>query len=93
LTRSDDIIRMEIMEVLREVEIPEKKASVYDLELIKDVEIEEDRVRLVFHPDAMLCSSMQVAFSIRASVKTVSGPRKVEIHVADYQRVCLTKRD
>jgi len=92
LTRSENILKNEIVEVLRGIIIPEKEASVYDLGMIYDVQIEEDRVKLVFAPHAYLCSSVQVAFNIRSAVRAVSGVRKVEIHVADYQRVCFPKK-
>jgi metal-sulfur cluster biosynthetic enzyme len=93
LNRSNETLKVDIMEALRQVMVPDRGASVYDLDMVQDVEIEEDRIRLVFHPQAMLCSSMQVAFSIKSAVRNVSGMRKVEIHVVDYQRVCLTKRE
>ncbi len=92
MTRSENILKNEIVKVLREIMIPEKEASVYDLGMIYDVQIEEDRVRLVFSPHAYLCSSVQVAFNIRSAVRAVSGVRKVEIHLADYQRVCFPKK-
>jgi len=93
LTRSEEILKNEIVKVLRGIMIPEEGASVYDLNMICDVQIEEDSVRLVFSPHAHLCSSVQVAFDIRSAVRSVSGARKVEIHVADYQGVCFPKKE
>ena len=92
MTRSEDLLKNEIVKVLRGIMIPEMEGSVYDLDMIYDVQIEKDRVKLVFSPHAQLCSSVQVAFSIRSAVRAVSGVRKVEIHVADYQRVCFPKK-
>jgi len=93
LTRSEDVLRTEIIEALRKVMIPEKNASVYDLELIREVQISKGHVRLIFSPGAVLCSSVQVAFSIKHAVGSVSGVRKVEIHIADYERISLKQND
>jgi len=92
VTRSEEILKNEVVKVLRGIMIPEKEASVYDLDMICDIQIEEDSVRLVFSPHAHLCSSVQVAFNIRSAVRAVSGVRKVEIHVAEYQRVCFPEK-
>ncbi|NYT11864.1 MAG: DUF59 domain-containing protein [Methanomassiliicoccales archaeon] len=91
MRRTEDVLRTEIIESLRGVMIPESNASVYDLDLVHDVQIKDGHVRLIFSPGAMLCSSVQVAFSIKQAVGSVSGVRKVEIHVADYERVVLSK--
>lgn len=71
--------------------IPGRNASVFDLDLVHDVHIKDGHVRLIFSPGAMLCSSVQVAFSIKQAVGSISGVRKVEIHVADFERIVLSK--
>ena len=93
MNRSEEILRKEVMEALRQVMVPERNASVYDLELVHDVRIEKGVVRLVFSPQAMLCSSVQVAFNIRHAVRLVDGVRKVEIHVADFERVTISGKE
>ncbi len=93
MNRSEDTLKADILRTLRDVSAPGEKGSVYDLNMVQDVHIEEDRVRLVFTPHGMLCSSMQIAFDIRSAVKMVSGGRKVEIHIADYENACLINRD
>ena len=89
----EDALRMQVMRALKEVMVPDENASVYDLNLVQLVEIDEEKVRLVFHPQAMLCTSMQLAFSVRSAVKSVTGARRVEIHVADYIRACVRRGD
>jgi len=93
LNRSEDTLKADILRTLRGVVVPGGEGALYDLNMIQDVHIEENRVRLVFTPHGLLCSSMQIAFGIRSAVKMVSGGRKVEIHIADYENACLINRD
>ena len=90
MTRTEDVLKIEVIEALRGVMIPERNASVFDLGLVHDVQIKNGNVRLIFAPGSMLCSSVQVAFSIKHAVGSISGVRKVEIHVADYERIVLS---
>ena len=91
--RTEDVLKSEVIEALRGVMIPERNASVFDLDLVNDVQIKNGHVRLIFSPGAMLCSSVQVAFNIKHAVGSVSGVRKVEIHVADFERAVLSTND
>lgn len=93
MTHSEDVLREEIMRALRGVMVPERNASVYDLKMVHDVQIEEDRVRLMFTPQSMLCSSVQVAFSIKNAVSSVVGFRRVELHVVDYETISLERNE
>jgi metal-sulfur cluster biosynthetic enzyme len=96
--RSEEALRKSVIEALKMVEVPERQGSVYDLKLVKKVQVVRDEVHLVFSPDSHLCSSIQVAFSIRQAVNSVTGVTRVEIHMENYSRLacengsCLVER-
>lgn len=75
----------EVVERLRKVMDPHTKQSVWDMGLIEELEVEGDRVRLIFRPSSPFCPiGQQLAFAIKRSVEELGV--KAEVKVSGYVR-------
>lgn len=75
----------EVVERLRKVMDPHTKQSVWDMGLIEELEVEGDRVRLIFRPSSPFCPiGQQLAFAIKRSIEELGV--KAEVKVSGYVR-------
>jgi metal-sulfur cluster biosynthetic enzyme len=74
----------EIIEKLKEVKDPHTNSSVYDMGLISDLEIGENRVTLTFTPTSAYCPlGIQLAGGIKKSLKGL-GIKEVNVRVKGH---------
>jgi len=77
------VSREEVIERLRKVMDPHTKQSVWDMGLIEELEVEGDKVRLIFRPSSPFCPiGQQLAFAIKRSVEELGV--KAEVKVSGY---------
>jgi metal-sulfur cluster biosynthetic enzyme len=75
--------KKEVVERLRKVMDPHTKQSVWDMGLIEELEVEGDKVRLIFRPSSPFCPiGQQLAFAIKRSVEELGV--KAEVKVSGY---------
>ena len=81
----DDKLEKEIIEVLKKVNDPETNINVYDMDLIKDLKVEDGKVTLKFSPSSNVCPlAIQLAFNIKRAVESVEGVNEVDLSVTNY---------
>jgi metal-sulfur cluster biosynthetic enzyme len=81
----DDNLEKEIIEMLKKVNDPETNINVYDMDLIKDLKVEDGKVTLKFSPSSNVCPlAIQLAFNIKRAVESVEGVMKVDLFVTNY---------
>jgi metal-sulfur cluster biosynthetic enzyme len=74
-----------VVEELKKVIDPHTDQDVYEMGLIKDLKVEGNIVSLKFVPSSPYCPlGVQLATSIRDSVKGIEGVEKVKITVDGY---------
>ncbi len=80
------VTQEEIVEKLKKVMDPHTAQSVWDMGLVEDLEIDGDRVNLVFKPSSPFCPiGAQLAVAIKKAIKE-AGASEVNIKVVDYIR-------
>jgi len=80
------VTQEEIVEKLKKVMDPHTAQSVWDMGLVEDLEIDGDKVNLVFKPSSPFCPiGAQLAVAIKKAVKE-AGASEVNIKVVDYIR-------
>ncbi|NOZ59480.1 MAG: DUF59 domain-containing protein [Euryarchaeota archaeon] len=73
----------QVVEKLKGVVDPHTGTSVYDMGLIEDLKVEDNRVSLKFRPSSPFCPlGVQLAKSIKAALKEVA--EQVDITVVGY---------
>jgi len=81
----DDNLEKEIIKVLKKVNDPETNINVYDMDLIKDLNVEDGKVTLKFSPSSNVCPlAIQLAFNIKRAVESVEGVNEVDLSVTNY---------
>lgn len=81
----DDKLEKEIIGVLKKVNDPETNINVYDMDLIKDLKVEDGKVTLKFSPSSNVCPlAIQLAFNIKRAVESVEGVNEVDLSVTNY---------
>lgn len=83
MTRTaDDALRGKVLHTLRLIRDPETRMSVYDLEVVREVRVEEGTVHIVYTPPANLCPvGINLAFHIRREIHRLDGVTRVELRV------------
>ncbi len=81
-------IRSSVIEVLRAIHISHVEKSLYELEVIKEISVEDSgRVNIVFVPPSELCPvGINLAFEIRRRVKRVDGVNGVNLRVRELHQ-------
>ncbi|PMQ00788.1 MAG: hypothetical protein CBR30_09320 [Dictyoglomus sp. NZ13-RE01] len=71
---------------LREIIDPEVGLDLVTLNTIENLEVSEDgNVKIVFRPTTPFCPlGMQLALSIKKSIKELEGVKNVDVEVVDY---------
>jgi len=78
-------LKNRIINSLKKVNDPETNINVYDMDLIRDLNIEDGKVTLKFSPSSNVCPlAIQLAFNIKRAVESVEGVRKVDLTVTNY---------
>ena len=78
-------LKNRIINSLKKVNDPETNINVYDMDLIRDLNIEDGKVTLKFSPSSNVCPlAIQLAFNIKRAVESVKDVRKVELTVTNY---------
>lgn len=73
----------EVITKLKEVVDPHTKQNVWDMGLISDIRIEQDKVSLVFRPSASFCPlGQQLAVAIKKKLKGIS--KDIDLKVTGY---------
>lgn len=74
-----------VVEALRGVLDPHTGVSVYDMGLISEIVVDDDRVSLTFMPTSPFCPvGIQLAMAIRDQVLTVEGVSKCDVKVVGH---------
>ncbi len=77
--------REQVISTLREVIDPHTNVSVYDMGLISELKVTKDSISLTFRPTSPFCPlGMQLAQSIRRSVKMLKGVAKANVKVVGH---------
>jgi len=78
-------LKNRIINSLKKVNDPETNINVYDMDLIRDLCVEDGKVTLKFSPSSNVCPlAIQLAFNIKRAVESVEGVRKVDLTVTNY---------
>ncbi len=78
-------LKNRIINSLKKVNDPETNINVYDMDLIRDLNVEDGKVTLKFSPSSNVCPlAIQLAFNIKRAVESVEGVRKVGVTVTNY---------
>jgi metal-sulfur cluster biosynthetic enzyme len=78
-------LKNRIINSLKKVNDPETNINVYDMDLIRDLYVEDGKVTLKFSPSSNVCPlAIQLAFNIKRAVESVKDVRKVELTVTNY---------
>lgn len=81
----DEELEKEIIEALKMVNDPETNVNVYDMDLIRDLKVEDGKVTLKFSPSSNVCPlAIQLAFNIKRAVELLEGVKEVDLAVANY---------
>jgi len=81
----DDELKERIIEALKKVNDPETNMNVYDMDLIKDLKVENGNIYMRFSPSSNVCPlAVQLAFNIKRAVESVDGVMDVDITVTNY---------
>lgn len=81
-------LKKEVERALSEVIDPETGLSITRMDLIHDLSVtDEGQASLVFRPSSPVCPmAYALAHSIKQRVEGVSGIRKLQIRIENYQR-------
>jgi len=79
-------LKEKIENKLREIIDPEVGLDLVTLNTIENLEVSEDgNVKIVFRPTTPFCPlGMQLALSIKKSIKELEGVKNVDVEVVDY---------
>ena len=81
----DAKLKNEIIEALKNVNDPETNINVYDMDLIKNLMVEDGKVTLKFSPSSNVCPlAIQLAFNIKRAIESVEGVKGVDLTVTNY---------
>ena len=81
----DDKLEKKIIEVLKKVNDPETNINVYDMDLIRDLNVEDGKVTLKFSPSSNVCPlAIQLAFNIKRAVESVEEVKELDLTVKNY---------
>ena len=81
----DEELEKEIIEALKNVNDPETNINVYDMDLIRDLKVENGKTSLKFSPSSNVCPlAIQLAFNIKRAVESVKGVNRVDLTVTNY---------
>ncbi len=79
------VSKEKVIEELKKIIDPHTSQSVYDMGLIKNLEVKDDEVSLTFVPSSPFCPlGVQLAFQIRDQLKNIEGVKKVYIKVEGH---------
>ena len=75
----------EVVEKLKTIMDPHTGKSMYDMELISDLEVGEDEVTLTFEPSSPYCPiGIQLAQAIKSGVESIEGVKKAKVTVKGH---------
>ncbi|GBE18716.1 hypothetical protein BMS3Abin16_01322 [archaeon BMS3Abin16] len=79
------VTEAEIVEKLKTIMDPHTGKSMYDMELISDLEVGEDEVTLTFEPSSPYCPiGIQLAQAIKSGVESIEGVKKAKVTVKGH---------
>lgn len=82
---NDEELKKVIISVLKNVNDPETNINVYDMDLIRDLKVENGKTMLKFSPSSNVCPlAIQLAFNIKRAVESVEGVKEVDLTVTNY---------
>lgn len=74
-----------VIEKLKGVIDPHTSTSIYDMGLISNLRVEDNKVSLTFTPSSPYCPlGLQLAVAIKKAVSDVEGVENVDINVTGY---------
>ena len=77
------VSKEEVVERLKKVVDPHTKQNVWDMGLIEELDVSDDKVRLIFRPSSPFCPiGQQLAFAVKRSVEELGV--KAEVKVSGY---------
>lgn len=81
----DDELEKEIIKALKRVNDPETNMNVYNMDLIRDLKIENGKITLTFSPSSNVCPlAIHLAFNIKRAIESVEGVKGVDLTVTNY---------
>ncbi|MFQ6050798.1 MAG: iron-sulfur cluster assembly protein [Candidatus Hydrothermarchaeota archaeon] len=74
-----------IIKKLKEIKDPHTGKSVYDMNMIENLEVKEDKVRLNFRPTSPFCPiGIQLATAIKKGLKEIEEIKSIDLKVVGY---------
>lgn len=74
-----------VIEKLKGIIDPHTSTSIYDMGLISNLKVKDDRVSLTFIPSSPYCPlGMQLAAAIKNGISDIEGVKSVDINVTGY---------
>ncbi|NOZ58111.1 MAG: iron-sulfur cluster assembly protein [Euryarchaeota archaeon] len=74
-----------VVKALKEIIDPHTGISVYDMGLIKDLEVKDGEVSLTFVPSSPFCPlGVQLSMQIKEKLEKVEGVTKVKVRVSGH---------
>lgn len=75
----------QIVEELKKVIDPHTNISVYDMDLISNLKVNNENVTLTFVPSSPYCPlGIQLAFAIKQKIKEIKDVKSVEVKVEGH---------
>lgn len=79
------VTETEVVEKLKTIMDPHTGKSMYDMELISDLEIEGSEVTLTFEPSSPYCPiGVQLAQALKSGVESIDGVSKTTVTVTGH---------
>lgn len=79
------VTKEKVVEKLKTIMDPHTSKSMYDMELISDLEIKEGEVTLTFEPSSPYCPiGVQLAQALKKGVESIEGVEKAKVTVKGH---------
>ncbi|MEE9528469.1 MAG: iron-sulfur cluster assembly protein [Dehalococcoidia bacterium] len=79
------VTQEEVVEKLKTIIDPHTGQSMYDMNLISDIEVKEEEVTLTFEPSSPYCPiGVQLAQAIKGGVESIKGVSKAKVTVKGH---------
>ena len=86
--KEDTILGEKLVARLETVIDPEAKLNVIIMGLIKELEVEDGRVKVVFRPTRPTCPmANRIGMDIKEAIESVEGVKELQLTAIDYQNV------
>jgi metal-sulfur cluster biosynthetic enzyme len=79
------VVKEEVVEKLKSIMDPHTGKSMYDMQLISDLEIKDEEVTLTFEPSSPYCPiGVQLAQALKTGVESIKGVKKAKVTVKGH---------